>query len=235
MQLTPDLLQQKALERDARLSSVARYLEPAMTVASGVASEPLAGLAGLMTANPENVANVHHALTYMPRTEAGREGLHGLGDVLSGLGGRIMDTPYLGAAIENFGRSADYLGEEVSPVLGAGLKTAPAFLALTAAPGARSAFGNVGGEIGQTIASGGNVGRGMAAGQRGAVNPSVMAAPLMQAAKTFKLSRAGGGAVGAERFAERVGKGLERTHKTYTAEQVADHEEKPKGRNLLAH
>lgn len=235
MQLGPEVLNQKALERDARLASVARYLEPALTVGTGIASEPLAGLAALMTANPENVANVHHALTYVPRTEAGAEGLHGLGDVLSGVGRGIMDTPYLGAAVENFGRSADYLGENVSPALGAGLKATPAFLALMTAPGARSAFGNVGGEIGQTIASGGNMGRGMMSSQRGAVNPSVIAAPLLQAAKTFKFSKAGGGAVGAERLAERVGKGLERTHKTYTAEQVTTHEEKPKGRNLLAH
>jgi hypothetical protein len=236
MQLTPEELQRKQQERGSRTDLLARYVEPAMTVGSSLASEVAAGLGGLATMNPDNVGAIHHAGTYIPRTESGREGLADLGELLSGAGKLAMDTPYLGASIRNFGQSRDSLIDAGYPGLAAALQTAPAFVATMLAPESRGAFKSVASDIGSTIASGGNMGRGAMAAQGGYIKPSVLAAPIMRSVKQFKFSKAGAPAVTAtERAAERVGKGLESTHKTYVAEKTATAEEKPKGRNLLSH
>lgn len=66
-------------------------LEPAATIASGIIAEPLAGVAGVVQSlNPfadqgagaRAVEATREALTFQPRTEAGREGLQALGSVL---------------------------------------------------------------------------------------------------------------------------------------------------------
>jgi hypothetical protein len=165
----------KFFDPSSMVDAAARYVEPALTVGTSLASEPIAGLYGLATMNPDNVEHLHHATTYQPRTESGSEGLAGLGSYLSGLGADIMDVPYLGQSIRNYSESTDKLGE-YSPVMGAMLKTAPAFVASVFAPEAKGAFSAVGGDIGRTMASGGNMGRGgIMAGQRGMIDPAVIA------------------------------------------------------------
>jgi hypothetical protein len=57
-----------------------KVAEPALTMASGFVATPVAGLAGLATANPSNVAKVQDALTYIPKTPEGRQGLATLGE-----------------------------------------------------------------------------------------------------------------------------------------------------------
>lgn len=216
------------------VDEAARYVEPALTVGSSLASEPLAGWYGLVSGNPENVEKLHHATTYQPRTESGREGLAGLGGALSGVGADIMATPYLGQSVRYYGESADKLGAQW-PVMGAALKTAPAFVASVFAPEARGAFSAVGGDIGRTMASGGNIGRGGMAAQRGAVTPATFIEPFKKVSKQgFKFSRAGVGSLAGERTAQRVGGALERTHKAYVAEKTATQGEHTEGRNLLA-
>lgn len=211
-------------------ADLARYAEPALTVGTGLLAEPVAGWAGLMSGDPSKVEKVHHALTYLPRTESGTEGLHGFNQFLSGAGQRVMDAPYLGAAVRNFGESADKLGA-YSPALGAALRTAPAMVALGVAPEARAAMKNVGGEIGSTIASGGNMGRGPIQMQAGAIKPAVLMQPFrFSKATTAKGSTA---ITAGERTAERLGKGLESTHKAYATEKTT--EDKGHGRNLFAH
>lgn len=69
--------------------------EPLATIATGAIAEPIAGVAGIVQAvNPfaekgagaEAVEGVRSALTFEPRSEAGKEGLQAVGDVLSPIG-----------------------------------------------------------------------------------------------------------------------------------------------------
>ncbi len=227
---------------DPRLAfeTAARYAEPAATVATGLASEPFAGWWGMITGNPSNVEKAHHALTYTPRTESGMEGLSGLGHLLSGAGQRIMDTPYLGASVRNFGESRDALIDAGYPGLAAALQTAPVAAAL-AFPGTegmnllnRSASG-----VGQFAkAAGKEIAKGPSSmipmnAQKGYLNPSVMVPRAAKAAaKVTRAGKAAAATVAGERAAQRIGSGLERSHQIYTAEKAAgsNHE----GRDLFA-
>ena len=90
-------------------NSLPYYAEPAMTVGSALMSMPLAGYAGMI--DPEWGKDVSQSMTYIPRTEAGMEGLdslsnhalmnaatkldEGLVDLGSTLGG---GNPYLSTA-----------------------------------------------------------------------------------------------------------------------------------------
>lgn len=221
-----------ALNLDEIFSTAERYIEPTLTVGSSLLSEPVAGWSGLLTGNPENVGKVHHALTYMPRTQSGQEGLAGLGEYMSDLGSDIMATPYLGQSVRNFGRSVDQLAE-YSPAGAATLQALPAAVALMAAPESRIAFRNFGSEVGKNLANPvGPVGR---AAQGGAVNLSALA-PMMRggqkAVRTVDFAPAA-----AERAAASIGKNLERTHKATIAEKTASdisEEQRQMGRNLLA-
>lgn len=82
-----------------RTAAQAGFIEPAMTIASGMIAEPIAGLSGLVQGGDAGaVQSTREALTYRPRTEAGTQGLKTLGDLvqrgidivnfpISGLGG----------------------------------------------------------------------------------------------------------------------------------------------------
>jgi hypothetical protein len=211
---------------------LAYIAEPVATIGSSLLGETVGGLGALATMNPDNVENIHHALTYKPRTESGREGLADVGDLLSSAGGMAMDTPYLGAAIRNFGESRDALTDAGYPGLAAALQTAPVALATLLAPEARAAFGNVGsGMVKNAMAPSA---AGVMAKQKGFISPQAMAIPLGKAFKFSRASKAAVGTLAGERAAQRVGSSLERTHKGYVAEKTAQEEEKH-GRNLLAH
>lgn len=111
------------------IDSALSIAEPALTVASGIIAEPIAGVAGVaQSLNPfaeegagaEAVEDVRSALTYTPKTEAGQEGLEAVGEfvepvveVLSGAESYLGDTAY------------DLTG---SPVIAAAAKTMPTAL-----------------------------------------------------------------------------------------------------------
>lgn len=65
--------QQEVLSSEGSL--VDAIAEPIAAIASGVAAEPLAGLAGLATGDADMVQRTRDALTFDPRTERGQEGL----------------------------------------------------------------------------------------------------------------------------------------------------------------
>ena len=76
-------------------------LEPAATLISGAAAEPIAGLAGAaQLMNPfadaekaaETVRTTRELLTYKPMTEAGQEGLQAVGKFLEPVGKALTAT-----------------------------------------------------------------------------------------------------------------------------------------------
>lgn len=213
-----------------------RVIEPTLSVASGLGSEPIAGLYGLATGEPDNVDKLHHKLTYQPVSEAGREGLGAVAGGLNWLGSEIMDNPYSGGAVRGYRDLSDRAGE-LSPVLGAAMDTLPMAAALFVAPESRAAFGNVGREVGSEIARGGNMGR---MNQGGYIKPAAFAiAPNM-----FKFVRGGkigaregvatGSLVTREAAAARAAReGVDASHVTYTTGQ--QQEKQQKGRVLFSH
>ncbi len=71
-------------------------LEPIATLATGALAEPIAGIGGLaktITSGPEagaeTIEQIREGLTYQPRTEAGKESLRGLGEVVAPLAAGI--------------------------------------------------------------------------------------------------------------------------------------------------
>jgi hypothetical protein len=109
------------------LEKVAGYAEPTMTLLSGIVAEPVAGIAGLGTGIADvvtdalgyedaidgmqatkNINAVREAMTYVPKTEEGMEGLETVGRVLEPVADKITAAEdYLGdAAYESGGQSA---------------------------------------------------------------------------------------------------------------------------------
>lgn len=209
--------------------------EPVATVGSSLLSEVPAGWYGLLTGGSgENVEHLHHDWTSKPITQAGRKGLADIGRLLSGAGGVVMDTPYLGAAVRNFGESRDALTDAGYPGLAAALTTAPAAVAL-AFPGGEGAraIDTVGRGMAKNAMSPRSVGP--IARQAGFVNPMAASVPLARAFKLSRAAKASATGLAGERAAQRVGSGLERTHKGYVAERTAgeDNGKHGEGRNLL--
>lgn len=82
-------------------SASSGVIEPVATMVSGIVAEPLAGIAGLaQTANPfadpgagvRAIEATREALTFKPRTKAGREGLQAVGEFISPVGEFIAGT-----------------------------------------------------------------------------------------------------------------------------------------------
>jgi hypothetical protein len=102
-----------------------RYAEPAATLVTGAAAEPLSGLYGLanlaITRNPDAAANAvnqaQRALTYQPRTAQGQAGLRGLQDILQPIGEVVQ------GASQSLGDKA--YGATGSPALAAAAYSAP--------------------------------------------------------------------------------------------------------------
>lgn len=130
-----------------------RYGEPALGLLSGAAAEPIAGWAGLLSGNPDNVAATRNALTYQPRTEQGQQGMNALANALmSAKTTMVDDNPPVNMLVNALRNGADYVGER-SPLAGALLSAAPAAAMAFAGPGgavARNALTNVSRGIGRT-------------------------------------------------------------------------------------
>ena len=102
-----------------------RYAEPAATLVTGAAAEPLSGLYGLanlaITRNPDAAANAvnqaQRTLTYQPRTAQGQAGLRGLQDILQPIGEVVQ------GASQSLGDKA--YGATGSPALAAAAYSAP--------------------------------------------------------------------------------------------------------------
>jgi len=60
------------------LDGLKRYGEPGLSLLTGAVAEPVAGWAGLLSGNGQNVANVRNMLTYQPRPGEGQEGQNAL-------------------------------------------------------------------------------------------------------------------------------------------------------------
>ena len=64
-----------------------RLAEPALSMLTGAAAEPVAGWAGILSGgDPGAVARTREALTYQPRSEEGRQGLRAVGEALAPVG-----------------------------------------------------------------------------------------------------------------------------------------------------
>ncbi len=103
----------------------ASVIEPAVSVASSIAAEPIAGLAGMVKGMPkyshpitlllnelypdmsaaDAVEATRRALTFQPRTEAGEQGMQALGETLAPIG-------------EAIGGASDYLGDQAYEATG---------------------------------------------------------------------------------------------------------------------
>lgn len=120
----------------------AGFIEPAITAVTGAIAEPIAGIGGILSGllpgekgvAAKTVAGIREALTFQPRTEAGKEGLKALGEALAPIG-------------ETLESAETFLGDEVleatgSPALAAAAATIPT--AIIEAVGLASAKGAMG-------------------------------------------------------------------------------------------
>ena len=89
------LIEVQQVEQGGALSAIA---EPAATLVTGALAEPIAGLAGIGALLPggrtptEAIEATREALTFQPRTEAGKAGLQAVGEVLQPVGEAIQAT-----------------------------------------------------------------------------------------------------------------------------------------------
>jgi hypothetical protein len=91
----------------------------ALGIATSSIAEPIAGLNALMRGDPSLVDSTREALTY--------------GNPADAIPRNLMMPDYVVQGVDYFNESADRLGER-SPVLGAALRTAPAFVGAMASP-----------------------------------------------------------------------------------------------------
>ncbi len=121
------LLAEKARREASQDTSFpgAGVIEPAVTAITGAIAEPIAGIAGIVKGllpgeegvAAETVEATREALTFQPRTEAGKEGLKALGEALAPIG-------------ETLQSAEKFLGDETfeatgSPALAAAATTIP--------------------------------------------------------------------------------------------------------------
>ncbi|MFV2055123.1 MAG: hypothetical protein ACC707_01595, partial [Thiohalomonadales bacterium] len=115
---------EKELRSDIGIPLLNKIIEPVSTVASSIVAEPLAGLAGMLSApftSPEqatkNIEAVRDALTYIPKTKQGMDILQQVAGVLEPVGKAVT-------AAEDFAGDTVY-DKTGSPVAGAIAKTLP--------------------------------------------------------------------------------------------------------------
>tara|TARA_R110000772_G_scaffold14947_3_gene42748 strand:- start:331 stop:2169 length:1839 start_codon:yes stop_codon:yes gene_type:complete len=86
---------QQSVQDEGVLGDIARFAEPALTMASSIVAEPIAGIAGIaQSLNPyaepgagaRAVEATREALTFEPKTQSGKEGLQVVGETLAPIG-----------------------------------------------------------------------------------------------------------------------------------------------------
>jgi len=157
-----------------------KYVEPAFQLAAGLPSEIAGGLAGLVTANPDNVAKIAEMLKkpFQAQSAPAKETLQKLADILSGTKKTMVDdNPPIRMAVDGYNSLTDYARDR-SPLLGAAMKTLPTAAMTLLGPGsamARDAFASAGrgalsaGEQAMRNAAAVPVVRGPLAAQRGSI------------------------------------------------------------------
>lgn len=133
--------QSNSLSRAMR-DEYGRLLSGVSGMVTSSIAEPIAGLNALVHGNPELVQQTRDRLTF--------------GNPANLIPNNLSLPEWAQTGIGYFNESADRLGE-ISPVAGAALKTAPAFVGAFAAPQSRAAFANVTDDIGRYAAQ--NAGR----------------------------------------------------------------------------
>lgn len=106
---------------------------------TGMIGQAAGGIAGLVTGNADNVAKVQSALTYEPRTDAGKAIEHNIGTSIN-QSKQVRPVAAIGDAYNNV---ADAAGN-VSPIAGAAIRTLPTAVMTLAAPEVRGALGSAG-------------------------------------------------------------------------------------------
>jgi hypothetical protein len=89
-----------ARQRERNVHGVNRYLEPTLAIGSSIIAEPIAGIAGLASlpfggaeVAAQAVEDVTSALTFIPPSEAGIEGMEAVGDsILGAFGEAFIDA-----------------------------------------------------------------------------------------------------------------------------------------------
>ena len=114
-------------------NTVARVLEPAATIATATAAEPVAGIAALLTGDADTVGRVQDRLTYNPRSKAGQEGLKALSDAFV----EMAEAIGIDDAVAYFEDTVvpslqSKFGDEVGAAMGAGLMAGAAVIPVPA-------------------------------------------------------------------------------------------------------
>jgi len=115
-----------------------RQLSGYAGLASSSIAEPIAGLNALFHADPDLVDKTRSRLT--------------VGNPANVVPNNLTMPEWARTGIGYFNESADRLGA-ISPVAGAALKTAPAFVGAMLPSASRKAFSSVGGDIGNALAN----------------------------------------------------------------------------------
>jgi len=111
-------------------NTVARVLEPAATMATATAAEPVAGIAALLTGDADTVGRVQDRLTYNPRSKAGQEGLKALSDAFV----EMAEAIGIDDAVAYFEDTVvpslqSKFGDEVGSAMGAGILAGASIMA----------------------------------------------------------------------------------------------------------
>ncbi len=111
-------------------NTVARVLEPAATMATATAAEPVAGIAALLTGDADTVGRVQDRLTYNPRSKSGQEGLKALSDAFV----EMAEAIGIDDAVAYFEDTVvpslqSKFGDEVGSAMGAGILAGASIMA----------------------------------------------------------------------------------------------------------
>jgi hypothetical protein len=118
--------------------------EPAASAGSGLLAEPIAGWAGLLGGGAKGVQKTREAMTYQPRTQAGKDGQNALARALMlGKSAMVDNNPPVKAVMDGYENLADMAGQ-YNPLLGALLETFPTAASMLMGGPGRSAAASAG-------------------------------------------------------------------------------------------
>ena len=93
--------------------TLASYIEPALTVGTGMAGQAVGGIVGAaglpfgVDAASNAVKRTQDWMTYVPRTEGGQKGMQVLGDAMSSLEDRINTATAIGSGLATYQATGD--------------------------------------------------------------------------------------------------------------------------------